>query len=117
MSFVKYDSVIDKEEETKNNSINIDLENKLTTNMNALETSNNNLLTAKLDAAEKLVKIIVLEKQELDKYVVQIRKELIEEKIKHKTTAAIAAKAAAAAKKAAVAAATAAAAASAAAMK
>lgn len=113
MSFVKYDSVIDKEEETKNNLINIDIENKLTTIMNALETSNynNNLLTTKLVAVEKLVKILVLEKQEQNKYIVQIRKELIEEKIKHKTTASIAVKAAAAAKKAAEAAATAAAAA------
>ena len=102
-----------KKELKKNNLKCIDLENKLSKTISMLENSkyDNNLLTDKLVAEKEEKETMILEKEELDKNILKLQKELIMEKINHKTTANIAAKAAAAAKKAASAAATAAAAA------
>lgn len=102
-----------KKELKKNNLKCIDLENKLSKTISMLENSkyDANLLIKKLLAENEEKETMILEKEELDKNILKLQKELIMEKINHKTTANIAAKAAAAAKKAASAAATAAAAA------
>ena len=92
---------------------NCDYHTELLTNKQlvANKEKENIILEEKLTAIEEAANIVILEKEEQEKYVMQLRKELVDEKRNHKTTATIAAKAAAAAKKAASAAATAAAAA------